>query len=80
MTFISMRRISPSLPTALQAELKDYLRPTPPSQPKAPKIEEPEEDFIIEPEPVFEEAKVKPKKPRRGGIDNKSKPSTKGKT
>jgi hypothetical protein len=87
MTFISMRRIAPSLPSTLQAELKDYLRrPTPLSRPKAPKIEEPEEGFvsepekIIEPEPVMEEAKAKPKKSRRSGTDNKPKSSPKDKT
>ena len=74
MTFISMRRISPSLPPALQAELKSFQRPTP----ITPKIEEPEEEFLIEPEPVvMEEPKVKPKKSRAG---TKPKPSMKGDT
>ena len=84
MTFISMRRIAPSLPSVLQAELKDYLRrPTSLTRTEVPKIEEPEEGFIselekiVEPEPVLEEAKVKPKKP---GTSSKSKPSSKGKT
>jgi hypothetical protein len=82
MTFISMRRIYPSLPSALQAELKDYLRPTPLARPKTPEIVEPDEGFIsepekiTEPEPVMEEAKVKTKKPRASG---KSKAPTKGK-
>jgi hypothetical protein len=75
MTFISMRRIAPSLPSALQAELKDYLRhPATLMRPKAPETEEPEEGFIsepekiTEPEPAMEKAKAKPKKPRSSTI------------
>jgi hypothetical protein len=75
MTFVSMRRIAPSLPSALQMELKDYLRrPTPLARSEAPKIEKPEIGFITEPEkiigskPLMVVAKVKPKKPKSSKI------------
>ncbi len=76
LTFISMRRISPSLPPALQAEIKDYLRPVL-SQPADPTIEESKEEIISKLENMLEEIKIKPKEPK---ISRKSEPSTNKKT
>lgn len=52
MTAITLRRIMPGFPPALQAEIKDLVRNPPLTRPVPPEVEAPVDDFVDEPGPI----------------------------